>query len=59
MAVDPVNAQQPPANTPEQEKFETALNESLVKGVVMIGQFVIMPMIKEATSDADAFSDEE
>jgi len=59
MAVESVNNSQPPSDAQSQAEFDTALDEAMGKGMVMIGQYVVMPMIKEATGDADGFSDDE
>lgn len=59
MAVESVNNAQQPTDAQSEAEFDTALDEAKGKGMVMIGQYVVMPMIKEATGDADGFSDEE
>lgn len=59
MAVESVNNAQRPSDAQSEAEFDTALDEAKGKGMVMIGQYVVMPMIKEATGDADSFSDEE
>jgi len=59
MAVESVNNSQPPSDAQSQAEFDTALDQAMGKGMVMIGQYVVMPMIKEATGDADGFSDDE
>lgn len=59
MAVESVNNAQQPSDSQSQAEFDTALDEAKGKGLVMIGQYVVMPMIKEATGEADGFSDDE
>jgi hypothetical protein len=59
MAVEPVNGQQPPADAASEAKIDEAIDQAMSQGVLVIGQYMIMPLIKDATSESDAFGDEE